>query len=158
MMYVWMALFAAGIVAVDQLTKYLTVANIDLFQRVGAWDGVFHLTYVRNTGAAFSSFEGAQWLFLLIFLVFTGAIIYDMVKKAMPFTNFERWCVAAIYGGGLANMIDRLRLGYVVDMIEAEFIRFPVFNVADCFITCGCVALLVHLIFFNRDFWKDGKK
>lgn len=158
MMYVWMALFAAGIVAVDQLTKYLTVANIDLFQRVGAWDGMFHLTYVRNTGAAFSSFEGAQWLFLLIFLVFTGAIIYDMVKKAMPFTNFERWCVAAIYGGGLANMIDRLRLGCVVDMIEVEFIRFPVFNVADCFITCGCVALLVHLIFFNRDFWKDGKK
>lgn len=158
MMYVWMALFAAGIVAVDQLTKYLTVANIDLFQRVGAWDGMFHLTYVRNTGAAFSSFEGAQWLFLLIFLVFTGAIVYDMVKKAMPFTNFERWCVAAIYGGGLANMIDRLRLGYVVDMIEVEFIRFPVFNVADCFITCGCVALLVHLIFFNRDFWKDGKK
>ena len=158
MMYVWMALFAAGIVAVDQLTKYLTVANIDLFQRVGAWDGVFHLTYVRNTGAAFSSFEGAQWLFLLIFLVFTGAIVYDMVKKAMPFTNFERWCVAAIYGGGLANMIDRLRLGYVVDMIEVEFIRFPVFNVADCFITCGCVALLVRLIFFNRDFWKDGKK
>ena len=158
MMYVWMALFAAGIVAVDQLTKYLTVANIDLFQRVGAWDGVFHLTYVRNTGAAFSSFEGAQWLFLLIFLVFTGAIVYDMVKKAMSFTNFERWCVAAIYGGGLANMIDRLRLGYVVDMIEVEFIRFPVFNVADCFITCGCVALLVHLIFFNRDFWKDGKK
>ena len=158
MMYVWMALFAAGIVAVDQLTKYLTVANINLFQRVGAWDGVFHLTYVRNTGAAFSSFEGAQWLFLLIFLVFTGAILYDMVKKAMPFTNFERWCVAAIYGGGLANMIDRLRLGYVVDMIEVEFIRFPVFNVADCFITCGCVALLVHLIFFNRDFWKDGKK
>ena len=158
MMYVWMALFAAGIVAVDQVTKYLTVANIDLFQRVGAWDGVFHLTYVRNTGAAFSSFEGAQWLFLLIFLVFTGAILYDMVKKAMPFTNFERWCVAAIYGGGLANMIDRLRLGYVVDMVEVEFIRFPVFNVADCFITCGCVALLVHLIFFNRDFWKDGKK
>lgn len=158
MMYLWMALFVAGITAVDQLTKFLTVANIDLFQRVGVWDGVFHLTYVRNTGAAFSSFEGAQWLFLLIFLVFTGAILYDMVKKAMPFTNFERWCVAAIYGGGLANMIDRLRLGYVVDMIEVEFIRFPVFNVADCFITCGCVALLVHLIFFNRDFWKDGKK
>ena len=158
MMYVWMALFAAGIVAVDQLTKYLTVANIDLFQRVGAWDGVFHLTYVRNTGAAFSSFEGAQWLFLLIFLVFTGAIVYDMVKKAMPFTNFERWCVAAIYGGGLANMIDRLRLGYVVDMIEVEFIRFPVFNVADCFITCGCIALLVSLIFFNKQFWKDETK
>ena len=55
-------------------------------------------------------------------------------------------------------MIDRIRLGYVVDMIETEFIRFPVFNVADCFITCGCILLLVHLFFLNRDFWKDEKK
>lgn len=158
MMYVWMTLFAAGIVAVDQWTKFLTVANIELFQDVPFLNGLFHFTYVQNTGAAFSSFEGAQWLFALIFLAFTIAIIYDMVKKAMPFTNMERWCVAAIYGGGLANMIDRLRLGYVVDMVEVEFIDFPVFNVADCFITCGCILLVAHLLLFNKDFWKDEKK
>lgn len=158
MMYVWMGLFAAAIVAVDQWTKFLTVANIGLFQDLPFWDGLFHFTYVQNRGAAFSSFEGAQWLFALIFLVFTGAVIYDMVKKAMPFTNWERWCIAAIYGGGLANMIDRLRLGYVVDMVEVEFVNFPVFNVADCFITCGCILLLVHLVFFNKDFWKEEKK
>ncbi len=158
MMYVWMGLFAAAIVAVDQWTKFLTVANIGLYQDVPFWDGLFHFTYVQNRGAAFSSFEGAQWLFALIFLVFTGAVIYDMVKKAMPFTNWERWCIAAIYGGGLANMIDRLRLGYVVDMVEVEFVNFPVFNVADCFITCGCILLLVHLVFFNKDFWKEEKK
>ena len=76
----------------------------------------------------------------------------------MPFTTPERWCNAAIYGGGLGNIIDRVRLGYVVDMIETEFIRFPVFNVADCFITCGCIALLIHLVFFNRNFWKEEKK
>ena len=55
-------------------------------------------------------------------------------------------------------MIDRLRYGYVVDMIKTEFMEFPVFNVADCFITCGCIMLLVHLVFFNKAFWKDGKK
>ena len=55
-------------------------------------------------------------------------------------------------------MIDRLRLGYVVDMIAVEFIDFPVFNVADSFITCGCVLLLVHLFFFNKGFWKEEKK
>lgn len=158
MMYVWMGLFAAGIVAVDQWTKFLTVANIALSQEVPFWDGLFHFTYVQNRGAAFSSFEGAQWLFALIFLGFTGAIVYDMVKKAMPFTNWERWCIAAIYGGGLGNMIDRVRLGYVVDMVEVEFISFPVFNVADCFITCGCILLLLHLVFFNKDFWKEEKK
>ena len=55
-------------------------------------------------------------------------------------------------------MIDRLRLGYVVDMLETEFMEFPVFNVADCFITCGCALLMLHLAFFNRKIWKDGKK
>ena len=158
MMYLWMVLFTVGAVALDQWTKALTVANIALSQDVPVWDGLFHFTYVRNTGAAFSSFEGQQWLFALIFAVFTAAIIYDAVKKYMPFSRFERWCVAAIYAGGLGNMIDRVRLGYVVDMIEVEFIRFPVFNVADCFITCGCVLLIGSLILFNKEFWKDEKK
>ena len=76
----------------------------------------------------------------------------------MPFTKFDRWCIAAIYGGGLGNMIDRVRLGYVVDMIETKFMRFPVCNVADCFITCGCIAMMVSLILFNREFWKEEKK
>ena len=158
MMYGWMLLFVAGIVAADQVTKYLTVAYIELYQDVPAIDGLFHLTYVRNTGAAFSSFEGMRWLFLLIFAVFTALLVYELVKKTLPFTRLEWWCIAAIYGGGLGNIIDRVRLGYVVDMIEVEFIRFPVFNVADCFITCGCILLLVHLILLNRDFWKDEKK
>lgn len=158
MIYVLMLLFTAGAVALDQWTKALTVANIPLHGQIPAIDGLFHLTYVQNTGAAFSSLEGQQWLFALIFLVFTLAIVYDLVKKAMPFSSFERFCVAAIYAGGLGNMIDRLRLGYVVDMVEVEFIRFAVFNVADAFITCGCVALMVSLVFFNKDFWKDTKK
>ena len=76
----------------------------------------------------------------------------------MPFTRVERWCVAAIYGGGLGNMIDRLRYGYVVDMIETQFMDFPIFNVADCFITCGCIALMAHLVFVNKSFWKEEKK
>ena len=157
-MYALMALFVGVIVALDQWTKVLTLSNIALYEKVPFLDGLFHFTYVQNTGAAFSSFEGAMWLFALVFALFTALVIYDLVKKAMPFTVLERWCIAAVYGGGLGNMIDRLRLGYVVDMIEVEFIRFPVFNVADCFITCGCVLLLVHLIFFNKDFWKEEKK
>ena len=79
-------------------------------------------------------------------------------KKPMAFKPLERWCIAAIYGGGLGNMIDRIRMGYVVDMIETTFMDFPVFNIADCFITCGCILIMIHLFLFNKEFWKDEKK
>ena len=158
MQLLWYGLFVAGIVAADQVTKYLTVANIALYQDVELIPGLIGLTYVQNTGAAFSSFEGMQWLFALIFAVFTVLVVWEYRKKAMAFSAFERWCIAAVYGGGLGNMIDRVRFGYVVDMIETKFITFPVFNVADCFITCGCIAMVVSLILFNKEFWKEEKK
>ena len=158
MQFLFMALFALGVAAVDQITKYLVVANIPLYADVPFLPGLLQLTYIRNTGAAFSSFEGQQWLFALVFAVFTAAILYEYFKKPMPFTKLERWCIAAIYAGGLGNMIDRLRLGYVVDMIETTFIEFPVFNVADIFITCGCILLMIHLFLFNKEFWKEEKK
>jgi signal peptidase II len=153
-----MILFVAGATALDQLTKFLVVENISLYGHVEFIPDVLSFTYVQNTGAAFSSFRGMQWLFLVVFIVFTAGVVWEFSKKKMPFTTFERWCIAAIYAGGLGNMIDRLRLGYVVDMVKTEFMNFPVFNVADCFITCGCILLLVHLFFFNREFWKDEKK
>ena len=158
MMYLFMALLTAVIVAADQLTKLWVVANIPLHTSMDAIPGLFHLTYTQNTGAAFSSFQGMLWLFILIFAVFTVGILWEFSKKRMPFKTFDRWCIVAIYAGGLGNMIDRLRLGYVVDMIAVDFINFPVFNVADCFITCGCIALLVHLVFFNKEFWKEETK
>ena len=158
MQAVFMAVFAFLIVVADQITKYLVLVNIPLYGQVEFIPGVLGLTYVQNFGAAFSSFQGMQWLFAVIFIVFTLLVFWEYRKKAMPFTTFERWCIAAIYGGGLGNMIDRVRLGYVVDMIETQFMDFPVFNVADCFITCGCIALIAHLVLFNRDFWKEEKK
>ena len=158
MQLAFFALFAAGIVAADQFTKYLTLANISLGEQIPFIPGLLRFTYVRNYGAAFSSFQGQQWLFALIFVVFTALVLWEYFKKSMPFSKFERWCIAAIYGGGLGNMIDRVRFGYVVDMIETEFMEFPVFNVADCFITCGCIAMMVSLVLFNKEFWKDGKK
>ncbi len=158
MQFLYLCLFAGGIVAVDQAAKFLTVAHIALYQDVELIPGILGLTYVRNTGAAFSAFEGMQWLFAVIFLAFTVLVLWEYFRHPQPFTKLERWCIAAIFGGGLGNMIDRLRCGYVVDMIKTLFMDFPVFNVADCFITCGCVLLLVHLAFFNKEFWKDGKK
>lgn len=151
-------LFVALILVADQITKLLVLNKIPLFGQVKAIPGLFHLTYVQNTGAAFSSFQGMRWMFVGIFLVLTAVLLFEYFKKPMPFATFDRFCLAAIYGGALGNVIDRVRLGYVVDMICVDFMDFPVFNVADCFITCGSVLLLVHLFFFNKAFWKDEKK
>ena len=158
MQYLFMLLFAAGAVGLDQIVKYLIVANIGLYEQVPVIPGLIRLTYAQNTGAAFSMLRGQQWLFAIIFAIFTLVIIWEFKKNTMNFKSFDRWCIVAVWAGGLGNMIDRLRLGYVVDMFETEFITFPVFNVADCFITCGAIALIAHLVFCNKEFWKDGKK
>ncbi len=158
MQFLYMGLFVLGIVGVDQLTKYLTIANISLFADVPFLPGFLSLTYVQNTGAAFSMLEGQAWLFVLVFAVMTVLLFIEYFKHPLPFTRLERWCLAAIYGGGIGNMLDRVFRGFVVDMIKTEFIDFPIFNIADCYITCGCILLLVHLLFFNKAFWKEEKK
>lgn len=158
MAFFYYILFALGIAGVDQLTKILTVSSIPLCGEVPLVPGVVSLTYLQNDGAAFSSFRGMGWLFVGVFLLLTGAIFYEYFRRPVPFTRFERGCIAAIYGGGLGNLIDRIRLGYVVDMIQVEFVHFPIFNIADCFITCGCVALMLHLVICNKQFWKEEKK
>lgn len=155
MAYLFMGIFVVIATVLDQLSKLWVVGNIPLHGEIPVLSRIFHLTYAQNTGAAWSMLSGMQWLFLLIFLAFTLGIIWEFSKKRWPFTTFDRWCIAVVYAGGLGNIIDRIRLGYVVDMIEVEFIDFPVFNLADCCITCGCIALIVHLVFFNREFWKE---
>ncbi len=158
MQYLFMTIFAALIVAIDQFTKFLVLENIPLHSTVDFIPGILSFTYVRNTGAAFSSFEGAQWLFVIVFVLFTAAIVWEFSGKRWPFTTFERWLITAIYAGGVGNMIDRFRFGYVVDMLQTEFMDFPVFNVADSFITCGCILLMAHLFLVNKEFWKEEKK
>lgn len=158
MAFLYYSLAALAIAAADQITKLLVVKFIPLYGTVEFLPGVLSLTHVRNDGAAFSSFRGMQWLFALIFLLFTLAVLYEYFHRPLPFTRWERVLIAAIYGGGLGNLIDRVRLGYVVDMLQTEFMNFPVFNVADCFISCGCVLLMLHLGLWNKQIWKDGKK
>ena len=158
MQYILMSVFTLLVVALDQFTKYLTLQNIPLYGHVDMIPGFLGLTYVQNRGAAFSILQDAQWLFAIIFVVIAVFILWEFSKKRLPFTNFERWLIVAIFAGGIGNTIDRLRFGFVVDMIKTEFMDFPVFNVADCFITCGCLLLIAHLFLFNKEFWKEEKK
>ena len=151
-------LLIIGIVAVDQWTKWIVVEHIPLYGRVEFLPGILSWTYAQNTGAAWSMLEGQRWLFVVVFVVLTVLLLLEYFKFRMPFTALERWLIAAVYAGGLGNIIDRVRLGYVVDMIKTDFMDFPVFNVADCFISCGCILLMIRLIFLNKAFWKEDKK
>lgn len=153
---VWSIGLLAVLIGLDQALKYWTVTYLALGESAELIPGFLQLTRLHNYGAAWSSLSGK----VVVLLVVTGALMvavaWLLIKKIV---RHPLGVTAGLFllGGGLGNMIDRVRLGYVVDMIETEFISFPVFNVADCFITCGCAALLIHLIFFNKNFWKDAK-
>ena len=142
-------LIPLGIVALDQLTKYLTVVYLKPVEEISLIPEVLHLQYVENRGAAFGSFQGQMVLFYLITLVMLGFLVM-MLRRNWVRGRYGRTVVLCLVGGALGNFIDRVRLGYVVDMIAVKFIRFPVFNVADVFLTCGCVALAVYFIFFDE--------
>ena len=149
MLYGVLALFAVVIVILDQVTKYLTVANIPLGTAIPAIPGLFRLTYLRNTGMAFSMLEGGRWFFLIMTaaaFVFMGIVL----KKKWITHPTGLWAMAAIAGGAIGNLIDRIRLGYVIDMIEVTFMKFAVFNVADCFVVCGAILLVIYTFFFDK--------
>lgn len=159
--YIFLALLVGTVVALDQWTKYLTIQR---FPTPGLAEnyapgikGIFHITHIANDGGAWGSFGGQTWLFLLVMVVFVVLMAYAIWKKWLS-KKFEWICLAAILGGGIGNVVDRLfRDGKVTDMICLDFMEFPVFNVADCFITCGCIALMIYVLFFDRE-QKDAPK
>lgn len=157
MLYGILAAFAVLIVILDQWTKYLTVQHIPLGGFVPFWDGVFHFTHIRNTGMAFSMLEGGRWFFLVMTL---AAFVLMVVALKKRWVNHPTgyWALAMIAGGAVGNLIDRVMLGYVVDMIEVEFMRFAVFNVADCFVCIGAALLVIYAFFFDEDSKKKKKE
>lgn len=147
--YLVLAAFAAAIVALDQWTKWLVRRDLPLYASKDSILGIFHITHVENTGGAWSMFSGQLWLFIGVMAIFVALIVVLIWKQWLK-KPFEWWCLAAILGGGIGNLIDRLANGRVTDMICLDFVNFPVFNVADCFITVGCFALIVYVIFLDR--------
>lgn len=126
----------------DQLTKYIVVQNFKLGETLGLWQGVFHFTYVTNTGAAFSLFrQGGGWLRWLSLAVSIGLIALAWFGPKMK--TFEQLGYSFILGGALGNGIDRFLSGSVVDFLDFRLIQFPIFNLADVFINVGIICLLI---------------
>ena len=138
--FFWIA--ALFSVVLDHLTKYWVVQTFRLHETWPLWSGVFHFTYVRNTGAAFSLFtNGAGWLRWLSLLVSIG--LMALAWFGPPLERWEQLGYGFILGGALGNGVDRFVAGSVVDFLDFRLIQFPVFNLADVFINVGIVCLLI---------------
>lgn len=133
------------LVVIDQVTKYLTVQNIELGQVVEFIPDFVSLTYIRNTGAAFSILEGQMWFFYIVTTVVIGVLIYYMYTEAKN-DRVLGILLSLILAGAIGNFIDRLMLQYVVDMIKLEFMDFAIFNVADSYLTVGVILLFIYTI------------
>ena len=138
-------LMIALLIVLDQLVKWAIVSNIKIGEVKGFIPSIMSLTYLQNTGAAFSILENQQWLFTIITLLVIGGAIWYLIKNIKG----SFWLISGltlIIAGGLGNFIDRLRQGFVVDMFQFDFINFAVFNVADTYLTFGVLIMLLVII------------
>lgn len=141
-------LIMVGIVLFDQITKLLVVANIPLRTSVEVIPNVFRFTYIQNDGAAFGMLDNARWVFMVFSsIAIVGVLAYLFIKK--PQSKLLCISLAFIVGGGVGNMIDRVRLGYVIDFLD--FCAFPklwmwTFNIADSFVVVGAGMLMLWMV------------
>lgn len=163
------ALIAIAVVALDQVSKLLILEFLYEGQ-VALIPGVLNFTYVENRGMAFGLLSDQRWVFMILSTVgilAMGAYLWFFVKSRLA-----RVALSLVIGGGIGNMIDRCFRTGVIDFIDADFVQypqvsfsggfnirladFPIFNVADCFITVGCVMLVIYLLFVELP--KESKK
>lgn len=144
------ALFVLALIAGDQLVKYLVDTHIPLGGSVPFLPGVVELTYVRNTGAAFSLFTQHTWILAVVSAAVSAVLLWALWKKVFSHP-FGRLALAMLLAGAVGNLIDRVLRGYVVDMFNVQFMHFAVFNVADiCVVVGGIAAAVYYLFFYDR--------
>ena len=147
-------IFAAAWVVLDQAVKFLVRAAIPLHTSQTLIPGLFDLTYIRNTGAAFSIFSTHTWMLTVLSGVATAVLLVLLLRRALP-TRLGMLSLSLLLAGAAGNLIDRLAFGYVTDMFETTFMNFPVFNVADIGVVIGGVLLVLTVLLAGK---KEEKK
>ena len=142
------AILVVLLVAADQLVKILVRANIPLGASMPFLPGLVELTYVQNTGAAFSIFSQHTWILTVVSLVVSVALAVLLLKKVFPHP-LAMLTLSLVLAGAVGNLIDRAVFGYVTDMFQTLFIHFAVFNVADICVVCGGIGFCVYYLFFH---------
>ena len=131
----------------DQAIKFLVVSLMELGESIPVFAGIFHITYIENPGAAFGLFANQRLVFIVAgILVIAAACL--MYRRLMSEKAIIRWGVALLLGGAVGNLIDRLRIGGVIDFLD--FRIWPVFNIADIGICVG-VALLMYALIYDTE-------
>ena len=155
-------IFIALLTAIDQVTKFIITSNFKLNESRPVFDDIFHITYIRNQGAAWGMLQGKRILFLILTTLVVGFCIYILYnisgnRKYIMLTID----VIILTAGAIGNMIDRFKQGYVVDFLDFKLINFPVFNVADIYVTLSMVMIFILLLFVYKnddlDFILTGK-
>lgn len=142
----------ALLVVADQATKHLAVIHLKDQDPIILIQNVLQFRYLENRGAAFGMLQNKKLLFIFIALIMLTAIFYVLIKlpgKKKYFIWHIFLCLIA--AGGIGNMIDRITQDYVTDFIYIILIDFPIFNVADIFVTLGTVLLFVDILFFKKE-------
>lgn len=156
MVYIALAV-AAGLIGLDQLTKFLIDSNMrvhESFPVIAIGDQhILNITYEQNTGAAFSILEGKQFLLIIATTLIIAAVLWALLSKRVKKTPYI-WAMSLIVAGGIGNLIDRIARGFVVDFIDVKIIKFAVFNVADI---CAVVGAIAFLLFVIVDEIKESK-
>ncbi len=145
---------SAVLVMFDQYTKQLAVLHLKGQEPFVLVSGVFELLYSENRGAAFGMLQGQQGFFFIVGILVLAAAAYVMVR--MPSYRYSRYhflklCTVMITAGAVGNMVDRISQGYVVDFLYFRLIDFPIFNVADIYVTTATGLLLVLFLFYYKD-------
>jgi len=135
-------------VAADQAVKYYVVTHLALYESAPLLPGLVELYYIRNTGGGFSILSGHTWLLTLLTAAVMVFVAVLLVRRTFPHP-LAMWTLTAILGGGLGNLIDRVRLGYVVDMFNYQFVSYPVFNVADILVVCGTIGFAAYYLLLH---------
>lgn len=143
------------LVVADQLSKHFISTWMSISEFIPLIEGVFHITYVQNFGAAFSILQGKQFFLITVTLIALITINIYLIVKFKENHKILSLALSFIIGGGYGNLIDRIRLGYVVDFLD--FRVFPVFNIADICVCTGCGLLILYIFYFEKRITR-GKK
>ena len=149
---VWFVLSVGGLVAIDQLVKLWTLQHLKGQRAIPIWPNVFELAYVENRGAAFGLFQNQRVFFFASVILITIIVVLFYYRAPMEQRYFPlRICAVCIMAGAWGNCIDRIRLNYVVDFFYFKLIDFPIFNVADIYVTVSTIVLAILICFYYKE-------
>ncbi len=151
-------IIAVLVIGIDRAAKIYAVTCVRPQGTVEFIPGLIRFTYVENRGAAHGIFNGARWPLIVFTALALALAIWFVIRNYRRMTPLFRISAGMIIGGGLGNLFDRVVYGYVVDMLEAEFIDYAVCNPADNLLVIGAVLLGIYVLFFDKEFFREKKK